>query len=312
MAVPAFAGTAAPAGSWSSQAKVPNVTSSYAPAETASSSKVYLAYTTSSGGIDYVTHTTAGWGTAKSVSGKSVAPTTTSAPAITIFDGDLYVFWINSSGDLRYTDLVGTTWAASKTVSGKWGTATSSTTPSVTVASAELWVAWKSKSNDDIFYSSFGGTSWAKQQLAVSDATSLSPTITPTGLSAAPLAFAWTTASHSIEYGILGFLGFETIGTVPSAGTNAAPALDFMPAAPGETMYLAWKGTNTNKVFFDDVTDFSGSSFSPSSWAGQATLPSALTSAGPALTEIGTTLYVAYKGHTTDNIWYEDASAPTS
>jgi hypothetical protein len=124
--------------------------------------------------------------------------------------------------------------------------------------------------------------------------------------------FAWTTSSRTIGYGILGFLGFESIGTVPQAGTDAAPTLDFMSAAPGETMYLAWKGTSTDRVFFDEVADFSDSSFGPGSWAGQAALPAALTSTGPRLTNIGTRLYALYERHSTDNIWYEDATTPTS
>jgi hypothetical protein len=128
------------------------------------------------------------------------------------------------------------------------------------------------------------GKSWSAQQIAVSKATSFSPTIAPTGISAAPVVFAWTTSSRTIGYGILGFLGFESIGTVPQAGTDAAPTLDFMSAAPGETMYLAWKGTSTDRVFFDEVADFSDSSFGPGSWAGQAALPAALTSTGPRLT----------------------------
>jgi hypothetical protein len=174
-------------------------------------------------------------------------------------------------------------------------------------------VVYKGHTTDNIYYTSTTGSKWVAQQKAVSDATSYAPTIAPTGLPTEPLAIAWTNSSGGISYGILGFLvGFETIGTVPSAGTNAGPALDFMTATEGGTMYLAWKGTHTNKVFFSDITDFAGSHFRPSSWGPQAALRTALTSLGPALTDSGTTLYAVYKGHSTDNLYYESATAPTS
>jgi hypothetical protein len=311
-ATPALASTVHPDGSWSSQQKVPKIASTLSPATCTSGTTLYVAYTTSTKGIDYVAHSPKGWGAIKKVSGKGVTPVTTSPPAIVVYAKHLYVFWINASDQLRYTDLVGKAWTKTQTLSGTWGTAESNASPSLTVIGTTLWVAWKGHSTDNIYYSSFAGKSWDAQQVAVSNATSFSPTITPTGVDAAPLAFAWTTSSGAIGYGILGFLGFESIGTVPSAGTNAAPALLFMSAAPGGTMYLAWKGTSTDRVFFDEVADFSSSSFGPSSWAGQAALPSALTSTGPALTNIGTTLYAVYKGHSTDNIWYEHATTPTS
>jgi hypothetical protein len=311
-ATSALASTLHPYGSWSSQQQVPKVASKLSPATCVSGRNLYVAYTTSGGGIDYVGHSTKGWGAIKKVFGKGVAPATTSAPAIIFYAKHLYVFWINASDQVRYTELVGKTWTKTRTLSGTWGTAESSTSPSLAVTGTTLWVAWKGHTTDNIYYSSFAGKSWSAQQVAVSDATSFSPTIAPTRISAAPLAFAWTTSKGAIGYGILGFLGFESIGTVPAAGTNAAPALDFMSAAPGTTMYLAWKGTSTDRVFFDEVANFSESTFGPGTWAGQAALPSALTSAGPGLTNIGTKLYALYKGHSTDKIWYEDATNPKS
>jgi hypothetical protein len=304
LATPAFAG------SWSPQASVPTASTALAPAEATSGSTLYLAYTTSSGGIDYKINTGSWWPKTRSVSAKSVTPSTTSSPAIAVFNGDLWVFWINSSGDLRYTDDVSGTWQPTQTVSGSWGTALSSATPSLAVASGDLWVVYKGHSTDNIYYTDTTGTSWSNQQTAVSNATSDSPTVAATGISAAPIAIAWTTSSYSIGYGILGFLGFENIGTVPQAGTNAGPELAFMPSAPGETMYVAWKGHNTDGVFYSEVTNFSESSFGPSSWGNQAALPSALTSATPALGVLGTTLFVGYKGRTLDTVFYESATTP--
>jgi hypothetical protein len=316
----ATTGLAAPAvaavsrtGHWSAQAQVPKASSALAPAQHTSGAIWYVAYTTSAGGIDYVIHNGTWSATVRTVSGKNVAPATKLAPAITIFGGHLWIFWVNGSGQLRYTHRSGTTWVAAKTVSASSGGApATSATPALTVASGTLWVAYKGHTTDNIYYTSTTGSAWNTQQKAVSDATGDAPTIAPTGLSAAPLAFAWTESSGSIGYGILSFIGFRTIGTVPSAGTNASPSLDFMTATKGDTMYLAWKGTHTNKVFYSDVTDFANTSFGPSSWGPQASLPDALTSTGPTLANSGTTLYAVYKALSSDNLLYESATAPTS
>jgi hypothetical protein len=311
LATPALAAVRHPDGSWGSQHAVPKAASSLAPAACTSGSTLFVAYTTSHGGIDYATHTTK-WSKLKAVSAKGVTPATTSAPAIAVYDGHLYVFWLSKTDKVRYTYTVKGKWQGTHTVSGSWGTAESTASPAVTVTEGTLWVAWKGHSTDDIWYSSFAGSSWETQQVAVSDATSFSPAITPTGISAAPVVFAWTTSGDAIDYGILGFLGFEQIGAVPQAGTNAAPALDYMSAAPGGTMYLAWKGTHTDAVFFDEVTDFSESSFAPGTWAGQAEIRSASTSTGPVIAAISTKLYAVYKNRSSDSIEYQDATTPAS
>jgi hypothetical protein len=313
ISAPAFASPRIPDGSWSSQQQVPSISSTLAPAECTSGSTWYVAYTTATGGIKYAIHTTGWFPKLRTVSGAGVTPSTTSSPAITVFNGNLYVFWINSSGQIRYSDLVGKTWQPTQTVMGSSYTAESSTTPSVTVSFSQLWIAYKGHSTGNIYYTETNGTTWGPQQTALKGATSDSPAITPTGLSAAPLAFAWTTSGNAIGYGILGFLGFENLGTVPDAGTNAAPALDFMSAAPNGTMYLAWKGATTNNVFFDEVANFSDSTFGPSTWKGFATLPSnAETSTGPAIIDQGTTLNAVYKARSSGNILYETATTPTS
>jgi hypothetical protein len=314
------AGLVAPAASaagltsrWSAQAQVPKASSALAPAETADGTAWYVAYTMSSGGIDYAIHNGTWWPKIRTVSGKDVTPSTKLRPAITIFKGDLWVFWVNGSGNLRYTHLSGKTWVAAKTISpSSGGIPLSSATPALAVASGMLWVVYKGHTTDNIYYTSTTGSTWSAQQKAVSDATSDAPTVAPTGISAAPLAIAWTNSSDDIGYGILGFLGFEDIGTVPNAGTNAGPALDFMTATMGGTMYLAWKGTHTSRVFYSEVTDFAETTFSPSTWGPEAALPDALTSSSPALTDSGTTLYVVYKARSSHNLYYESATAPMS
>jgi hypothetical protein len=312
LAAPALASAGHPDGPWSAQKQVPRIASSRSPALCTSGKHLYVAYTASGGGIDYISRTSSWSSKVSKVSGTDVHPSTNLAPAITVYQGHLYVFWTSKSGQVSYTHLAAKKWAKTKKVSGTWGTAESSAAPSVTVAQGVLVAAWKGRSTHNVYYSLGSDTSWSSQLVAVKDATSFGPSVAPTGLSAAPVAIAWTASSGAIGYGLVSFLGFEHIGTVPQAGTNAAPSLDFMAAAPEGTMYVSWKGTSTSRVFFDEVPNFADSSFGPSTWTGQASLPGALTSTGPAIANEGTTLYAAYRRSGTREIWYQRATTPTS
>jgi hypothetical protein len=312
LTIPALASAAHPDGTWSAQKQVPKIASSHSPALCASGKHLYVAYTTSGGGIDYISRTSSWSSKVSKVSGTGVHPSTSLPPAITVFNGHLYVFWTSKSDQVSYTHLAGRKWTKAKTVSGTWGIAESTAAPSVTVSFGELVAAWKGHSTDNIYYSWLSGTTWSGQSVAVKNATSFSPSIATTSRSAAPVVIAWTTSSGAIGYGTVGFSRFDDIGTVPRAGTNAAPSLVFMPAAPGQTMYLSWKGTSTNRVFFDEVPNFSSTTFDPNTWVGQASLPGALTSTGPAIAVHGTTLYAAYRRRGTREIWYERATTPTS
>jgi hypothetical protein len=312
LAAPALASASHPDGTWSAQKQVPKIASSRSPALCTSGKHLYLAYTASGGGIDYISRTTNWSSRVSKVSGADVYPSTNLAPAITVYHGHLYVFWTSKSGQVSYTHLAGKRWARARKVSGTWGIAESSAAPSVTVAQGVLVVAWKGRSTDNVYYSLGSDTSWSSQLVAVKHATSFGPSVAPTGLSATPVAIAWTTSSGAIGYGLVSFLGFKDLGTVPQAGTNAAPSLGFMTAAPGGTMYLSWKGTSTGRVFFDEVSDLAGSTFAPSTWTGQASLPAALTTTGPAIADEGSTLYAAYRRSGTREIWYQRATTPTS
>jgi hypothetical protein len=297
---------------WSSQAQVPSAATSFGPSVATTSSTTYVAYRTSTSGIDYEIYTTDWWPKIRTVSGPKVDPVTAVSPSIVEFNGDLWAFWINSGGDLRYSDLVSGTWQPTQTVSGSWGTALSTAAPSLAVANGDLWIAYKGHTSDNIYYTDTNGTTWSNQLTAIQNVTALAPAIAPTGQSFAPLAFAWTQSNGDIGYGLLTATGFNDIGTVPSANTNMAPALAFMSAAPNGTMYLAWKGTTTKGVFYNDVPDFADTTFGTTSWAGQADLPNDYTSAGPALGVAGTTLWAVYTARSTTNIYYETGTEPSS
>ncbi len=241
------------------------------------------------------------------MSGKGVTPSTDSDPAITIFHGHLYVFWINKSGQVKYTYRDGKSWKAAKTLSGSWGTATSSATPSVTVSgsgsTSTIWVAWKGLTNDDIYVSWTMSSSFAAPHTAVRNATSYSPSIAgySPGDGGQAIILAYTDSTGAIKWGA--FDGVEVpLGAVPQAGTNAAPSLALMTAAPGQTLWLAWKGTNLGKVYYSYIPAFTEPE---PTWEPQATLPDALTSTGPALAVSGTSLYAVYKGHTSDHVYTE-------
>jgi hypothetical protein len=314
LAAPALAAGSSPGG-WGGQTMVPDAFSSLSPAETTDGGTWYVAYTTAAGGIDYVIHTTGWWPKVRSVSGKDVTPDTSSAPAITFFQGHLYVFWTNGSGQIRYTDLDGTTWKPAQTVSGSWGTASAAWSPSVTVSgtgsSAGLWLAWTGNGSNDIYMSLTSGSSWFTPFIAVHEPTSYSPSIAGLDLGDGGQAvmLAWTDSSNDIEYAAVTTSLTEIYGTVPLAGTNAAPSLDIMTATPDETLWVAWKGSNKGKVWYSYIPEFTSSAPLPGDWVHEATLPIAYTSTGPALANSGTSLYAVYKGRTSDHMHTETNTA---
>jgi hypothetical protein len=162
-----------------------------------------------------------------------------------------------------------------------------------------------------VFYSSFNGTSWSTQQIAAGGhATNDAPAIAPLPSAGVPLAIAWTEPSGAIGYGVLTFLGFSFDGTVPQAGTNARPALAFLGNSSFGTLYLAWKGTNSDGVFYSADFDLPHSSLAPSTWTPQETVPGALTSFGPALATAGYDVFAGWHGKSTSDIWYSFTEDP--
>ncbi len=294
---------------WGKEAKVPGAGSTDAPATANDNGGLFVAFTQSSGGIGYTTLSGTTWSPIGSVTGKKVSPDTTLAPAVTVYKSDPYVFWANTSGQVKYSWLSGGVWQPTQTVSGSWGKAAATSHPAAAVAQGTLYVAWTNTTS--IYYSKLTSSGWAAQAVAVPSVTSGAPAIVPTGITAKPLVLAWTNSSNQIGYGVLTSTGFSVPGTVPQAGTNSSPALALMTATPGGTLYIDWKGTHTNKIWYTKITDVTASTLGTSAWANEASLPSSYqTSTGPGLAAISSTLYPVWKGHEFTSFWYDSATTP--
>lgn len=125
------------------------------------------------------------------------------------------------------------------------------------------------RTSGSVYYSSLAGTSFTRQKIAAGGhATNVAPAIAPLPTSRDPLVIAWTTPDGTIKYGTLGPAGFFTEGTQPQAGTNAAPALLYLGHGKAGTLYLAWKGKTTDKVFYSAVFDLPNS-LAPGDWTAQ-------------------------------------------
>jgi hypothetical protein len=125
-----------------------------------------------------------------------------------------------------------------------------------------------------------------------------------------PLALAWTEPGNSIGYGALTFLGFEAIGAVPQALSNAGPALAFAGTSTDGTLYLAWKGVTTDRIFYAAVFNVVEAGLAPSEWTPQEFEPQALTLASPALTAEDFTVYAGWSGRSTRRLFYASAANP--
>jgi hypothetical protein len=311
LASPALAAVSVPDGSWGGEARVPGAASATGPASCSDGANLNVAFAVSTGAIGIVEESSGSWSAVQFVTGTKVTPNTTLTPGITIYKSDFYVFWTNTSGSLKYSSLSGIKWQPTRSVSGKWGSAESSEGPAVTVANGALYVAWKNKSDDSIDYSSLTAAGWAKPVTAVSNATPDGPTIAPTGIAAKPLMLAWTRVGGGISYGVVESKGFKVLGTVPEAATNRSPKLTRMTATPGGTMYLGWKGTHSDKIWYAKISNVAGSSLKPAAWSKQTSLPAKfLTGARPTLTAVGSKLFAIWRGRSTDDIWFASAMTP--
>jgi hypothetical protein len=75
------------------------------------------------------------------------------------------------------------------------------------------------------------------------------------------------------------------------------------------TLYLARKDKTTDKVFYSAVFDLPNS-LAPGDWTAQETVPSALTSLGPALAANGYDVLAGWHGKSSSSIWRSFAEDP--
>jgi DNA-binding beta-propeller fold protein YncE len=296
---------------WSAQATVSQATTADAPALCEFGGSMYAAFTTSGGGIDYVSNSGSGWSAAAPVSGSWGSPDTSWSPALADYDGELQAYWTSAAtNDIEYSAYNGSTWSAPQTVSGSWGTAMTNQAPAVAVNGSLLAVTWKGRSTDGVFYSLYNGSGWASQ-VNTTETTSYAPAVAPLPSAGMPFAFAWTESDNAIGYGALTLDGFEDEGIIPSAATNAGPTLAFAGnLSTNGTLYVAFKGQTNDEVGYEAIFNVATAGLSSSNWTAQEFWTQSGTQLAPALAAEGYVLYSGWTGPSTSHVFSSYAENP--
>ncbi|HEV8064399.1 MAG TPA: S53 family peptidase [Acidimicrobiales bacterium] len=260
---------------------------------------VYVAFTTSNGttpsDVFYTTFKNGTEGTAQHLVIDGTAEQTTHTPEIVYFQGEYMIIWTAASnGVVESSSLDGGTWTAPLVLGA--GKALSSAGPAAVVSGSLLVAAWKGHTTDNVYYSTYNGGSWSSQALVPGASSPYEP-----ALAAAPggagVNFAWTTTSNTMEDEIYSITGFAGVSDISNFGTNQAPALTLL----GQRLYVSWKGTNTDDVFYSSVVD------GDSNWSPELTVPNGKTYHSPALAVVGPTLFTFWTGETTNDVYYAAA-----
>jgi len=137
--------------------------------------------------------------------------------------------------------------------------------------------------------------SWSSTATVPGGSSSLAPALTAVG---STLWVAWTTASLTVNYNELD----TTSGTWSYGGTGAQEPDAFSDAAPaladvGGSVYLAWKTPDIDEIAY---------AINTGSWSSEQFVPSAASSAGPAIAALpdSSNVYFAWKGQTNRKIYY--------
>ena len=226
-------------------------------------------------------------------------------PAIAVNNGELLAAWTATTTDeVEVSSLSGGNWS-SPVVAGA-GKALSSAGPALAAYGGSIFVAWKGMSTNNLYLSINNGSGWGAQML-VPGASSL-------GSARDRLLPRLRRHSGGLDYdnerspvrGVLAaHLRVGPVQTSPG-GSAAGPAL----AVVGTTLYAAWMGTTTDRVFYSSLPagKLSGT------WGAEQTIPSALTLQSPALAVIGPSLYALWTGDnpggSSAHLWYSVADAP--
>lgn len=309
----AIAVTPAPAG-WASQTSQPQAMTSAGPALGFYGAELYAAWKgETSDKVVYAAEQGSRWLAQGVVSGAWGTARTAQAPALVSYgkpgsggSADLYAFWTAQTRDrIYYSAYNGNRWSAQRVVSGSWGTAVSNQGPAVTVVDGDLLAAWRGKSSGRLFYSVYDGSTWARQVgtgLTSADAPAVVDDPATGGF-----VMAWTTSADRVDLIHCRGTGAGACGvpvaTLRQPLTNAAPALAFLGTAAHSTLFLAWKGKNTDRIGY--AASFGKAGFTPQEFE-----PQALTNQRPALTVSGFTAYAGWKGKTGSHVWYAAANDP--
>ncbi len=222
---------------------------------------------------------------------------TSAAPSVASSGRTLYVTFVNSEPDssasyVYFVTFNGTTWGKLQTV--RWGGthAESHVSPSIAIDKGAPVIAWTDFTTSDVEVSSLSGGKWSKP-VVIGGGKALSstgPAITSYG---GEIFAVWKGHSgNSVWFSIDTGSSWTAQETVPGASTGTRPAITFFPSLGAAV--VSW--ATTSKAIRYEVYSLFG-------FGGVADIPGG-TSAGPALAVVGNRLYVAFKGKTSDHVWY--------
>jgi hypothetical protein len=240
------------------------------------------------------------------------------------------VMWRNAA-----TNAVDYESSASASLSGSWGSisAVPSALTSAGPDSQEIYdtegnygpfVVWKGENaTGQVWWSANTKGYWTPQATIPGSSTDYAPAaFFPYYLDVMFVTWVGTNGDIYYSYGTPGAtsggvdtFSWSTPATIPSAVTNAAPAVAEITSNVDEgRIYVFWKGATTDKIFYSWTAD---PHTSGSIWSAQASLTNDAprTSAGPTAYNEGVTtdpvgnIMVAYKGKSSGSIYYESLNS---
>jgi hypothetical protein len=287
---------------WTPQTTIPipvTTPNGDSPAITSYNHTLYVAWTDTKHHIDYETFNGTTWSIPFIVEfAGGAAATTTHSPGIAVSDGTLWAGWTTSTGKVEASSLQHTGWTKPVVIGA--GKAESSTGPALTAGGGEVFAAWKGHSTDNVYLSIETGNAWGSQTRVTGASTPSRPAIAYYS-SLGAIVTAWRTSSNTMQYEVLSIFGFGGVATIPG-GTNNSPALTVL----GKRLYVAWKGTTTDKIFLSYQPD--GKLYS--TWSGEESEPQALTLGFPQIAGIRATLFTVWTGKSGTRLWYNETDPP--
>jgi hypothetical protein len=235
-------------------------------------------------------------------------PLTNAAPALAVYDNKLYLVYKELSGDtIWWSWYDGSQWKGHEQVVVPGRGPLTNAAPALAVYEDKLYLVYKAHSDNRIFWSWYDGSRWeGDEQVDVAGKGPLTNAAPALAVYEDKLYLAYKAYSDNrifwswYDGSSSQWKGDDQVKVDDRTGplTDAAPAL----AVYDNKLYLVYKAHSDNRIFWSWY-DGSGSQ-----WKGlaQVVVPGSepLTDAAPALAVYDNKLYLVYKGHSVDTIWW--------
>jgi hypothetical protein len=226
------------------------------------------------------------------------ATTLTESPSLASSGGNLYAVFTNSStSDVYYETYNGVSWSSISTVEINGTPVQTDFPPTIAISQGNPYVAWTDATSGDVEVSSFLNSTWSPAVI-VGAGLALSSAGPALGASGTSVFAAWKGhTSDNVYLSVDNGSGWSTQTQVPGASTLYRPAIT-MDTGLGAVV-IAW--TTSVNTMKDEAYSIFG-------FGGVGNIPGG-TNAGPALAMVGSKLFVAWKGHNTDGVFYSSQPA---